>query len=254
VKSYFDHINAPGNEYLGARFQAAMAHLASSENSTVVPGGFPWETLPEGTRIVDVGGGVGSACREIMEKNSLLNFTVQDLPTVCDRAVMYWNQYDPKVFTDGRVTVQTNDLFAPQPVKDADIFLLRHVLHDWPNSKAIEILKRLREAAIPGKTRVIVIDMVLQHACAASREQICGAEDIVFEESGKGEAPAELLPNLGRATARHYLFDLLMLAKLNGQERTLGDHIQVMDASGWKIKKIYSPEGTRLSHVLAEAV
>lgn len=40
----------------------------------------------------------------------------------------------------------------------------------------------------------------------------------------------------------------------NGQERTLGDYLQVMEASGWKIKKIYSPEGRRISHVLAEAV
>ena len=45
-----------------------------------------------------------------------------------------------------------------------------------------------------------------------------------------------------------------MLAKLNGQERTLGDHILVMEASGWKIRKIYSPDGRRISHVLAEAV
>ena len=45
-----------------------------------------------------------------------------------------------------------------------------------------------------------------------------------------------------------------MLAKFNGQERTLEDFIQVTEESGWKIKKIYSPEGRRISHVLAEAV
>lgn len=41
---------------------------------------------------------------------------------------------------------------------------------------------------------------------------------------------------------------------VNGQERTLEDLLQVMEASGWKIKKIYSPEGRTISHVLAEAV
>lgn len=45
-----------------------------------------------------------------------------------------------------------------------------------------------------------------------------------------------------------------MLAKFNGQERTLGEHIRVTEASGWRIKKIYSPEGRRISHVVAEAV
>ena len=87
TKSYFDFIYAPGNEYLKARFQAGMGVFASSESETVVPGGFPWETLPKGTKIVDVGGGVGSACREIMEKNPLLKFTVQDLPEVTEQAV-----------------------------------------------------------------------------------------------------------------------------------------------------------------------
>ena len=45
-----------------------------------------------------------------------------------------------------------------------------------------------------------------------------------------------------------------MLALFNGQERTLADHVHVMEASGWKIKKIYSPVGTKLSHIVAEAV
>jgi len=39
----------------------------------------------------------------------------------------------------------------------------------------------------------------------------------------------------------------------NGQERTVADHINVMESSGWKIKKIYSPEGRRISHLVAEA-
>ena len=85
TKNYFDYIYAPGNEYLAVRFQAAM-RATSSESETVVPGGFPWETLPQGTKIVDVGGGHGSACHEIMKRNPLLKFTVQDLPTVAEQA------------------------------------------------------------------------------------------------------------------------------------------------------------------------
>ena len=45
-----------------------------------------------------------------------------------------------------------------------------------------------------------------------------------------------------------------MLAKLNGQERTLADYIHVMEASGWKIKKVYSSGGGRIGQVLAEAI
>ena len=231
AKSYFDYLYAPGNEYLKARFQAAMGALASSESSTVVPGGFPWESLPKGTKIVDVGGGIGSACQEIMNKNPLLKFTVQDLPSVTEEATsvshsdkmiyvsirarrltmheQYWNRHEPKAITNGQVTIQAHDFFTPQPVTDADIFLLRYLLHDWSNTKAIEILKRLREVAVPGKTRVVVIDGIIQYACAVDRKKIQGAEDIVFEGADeKGEVPAGLLPNLGKASARNYCLDV----------------------------------------------
>ena len=87
ANSYFDYIYAPGNEYQGARVQAGMNSLATSERSTVVPGGFPWETLPKGSKIVDVGGGVGSGSHEIMKRNPLLKFVIQDLPTVVDQAI-----------------------------------------------------------------------------------------------------------------------------------------------------------------------
>jgi len=255
TKSLGEYIYAPGNEHLSARHQAAMTHSGLFEGSAVVPGGFPWETLPEGTRIVDVGAGVGSACRQIMEYNPLLKFTVQDLPSVCDQAIAYWNHYDPALIADGRVTIQAHDFFTPQPVRDADIFLLRYITHDWPDLRVIEILKHLREAVVPGKTKVVVIDAVIQYACAADRKPTGEAGDIVFEGPGKnGEVPAGLLPNLGRAAAGNYFLDLMMMTVNNGKERTAGDLARVMDASGWKIEKIYSPRGSRLSHVLAEAV
>lgn len=87
TKNYFEYIHSPGNEYLNARFQAAMSSVAISERSTILPGGFPWESLARGTKIVDVGGGIGGACQEIMKENPFLKFTVQDLPNVANEAI-----------------------------------------------------------------------------------------------------------------------------------------------------------------------
>ena len=118
------------------------------------------------------------------------------------------------------MTVQAHNFFSPQPIKDADIFLLRYILHDWSNKGAIGILRRLREAAIPGRTKVVVIDGVLQHACKFDRKKIRGAEDIVFEGSNtKNQPPSGLLPNLGRAQARNYCLDLTYGLQLH---RSLG--------------------------------
>ena len=125
---------------------------------------------------------------------------------------------------DGQVTVQAHNFFSPQPVKNADIFLLRYILHDWSNKGAIEILRRLREAAIPGKTKVVVIDGVLEHACKFDRKRIRGAEDIVFEGSDrKSEVPSGLLPNLGRAQARSYCLDLSYGFQLQFLDFSLSD-------------------------------
>lgn len=126
------------------------------------------------------------------------------------RFTQHWNQYEPDTIRDGRVTIQAHDFFTPQPGNDADVFLLRYVLHDWGNSKAIEIMKRLREVAVFGKTRVVVIDGIVQNACAVDWKQIHGAEDIEFEGwEKKSEVPVGLLPNLGRAEARNYFHDLM---------------------------------------------
>lgn len=257
--AYAKHFNSKGfferiyeNEYLTARFHIGMNGLGSLE--TVAPGGFPWETLPEGTKIVDVGGGVGTACQAIMKKNPFVKFTIQDLPKVIEEAIAYWNRNEPKAVAEGRVTFQGHNFFSPQPAKDADVFILRYILHDWSNAKAIEILKQLRGAAIPGKTKVLVEDGVIKYACAVNPKEIPGAEGIEFEGADKREVPAGLLPNLGKAEAINYYLDMGMMILLNGQERVLGDHLHIMKASGWKIQKIYSSSGRRSSHVLAVAV
>ena len=43
---------------------------------------------------------------------------------------------------------------------DADIYLLRMILHDWPDDKPVEILKHLSKARKEG-SRILIMDMVL---------------------------------------------------------------------------------------------
>jgi hypothetical protein len=53
-----------------------------------------------------------------------------------------------------------HDFFTEQPVKDADIYLLRFILHNWSDSYCIDILRRLVPALKDG-ARVLVNDIVL---------------------------------------------------------------------------------------------
>lgn len=76
-----------------------------------------------------------------------------------------WNEALPGSIDSGRVTIQEHDFLKPQPVKDADLFFLRAITHDWGSSYVVKILRHLRDAAVVGKTRLLIIDQVAKYAC-----------------------------------------------------------------------------------------
>ena len=92
------------------------------------------------------------------------------------------------------------NFFDPQPKlpKVPDVFLLRMIMHDWPDKYAIQILKRLREAA-GETTKLVVIDTVLNYACESD-----GSSANPFMSA----PPKPLLPNMGAASLLPYNVDL----------------------------------------------
>lgn len=129
------------------------------------------------------------------------------------------------------------------------------------------MLKQLRAAAVPGKTRLLMAENIVGYCCKGiipEAEGIPGASPPA--------APEPVLQNFGRATEFTNGLDLLylllfifmltyqadvldsMLTLLHGQERTLGDHLYITKQSGWKIIRIYSPTASVFHHILAEAV
>jgi hypothetical protein len=112
---------------------------------------------------------------------------VQDLPEV---APVFEAEFPRDL--KSRVSFLTHNLFDPQPVS-ADIYVLKWILHDWPDAESIKILQALRPALKPG-ARVVFIDYV-----------------------GKQEPSEEELPRsiqgFGTAT------DLRMMALFNATER-----------------------------------
>lgn len=57
-----------------------------------------------------------------------------------------------------------HDFFTTQPVKNASVFILKHIIHNWPDAYASKILMRLREAA-QKDTKLILIDNLVSFAC-----------------------------------------------------------------------------------------
>lgn len=94
-----------------------------------------------------------------------------------------------------RVTFQTHDFFKPQSTH-ADIFFLKHILHDWPDFLAISILQNLRPVLQRGNKLVLYEGIIPQHTPQNTNEV------------------TPILRSLGA-------LDLQMLALHNAKERTV---------------------------------
>jgi ubiquinone/menaquinone biosynthesis C-methylase UbiE len=105
--------------------------------------------------VVDVGGGIGHIARALVDHCPTVQCVVQDRAEVISQA----EQALP-VNLQGCIRFQTHDFFQSQPVHGADVYLLRHVLHDWSNKYARKILQALIPALKPG-AKVVLNDRVI---------------------------------------------------------------------------------------------
>jgi hypothetical protein len=135
-----------------------------------------------------IGGSAGHDAMVLARNFPDLTITVQDLPKV--KSVF---EESLPAELQSRVSFVEHDFFNPQPVQ-ADIYIFKMILHDWPDHDAVKILRALVPALKPG------------------------AKVILFEYIGdQGETEGPPLPrsirNMGTAT------DLRLMALFNGKER-----------------------------------
>jgi O-methyltransferase domain len=103
---------------------------------------------------VDIGGASGTLVHSLLMVNSQLHGIVLDLPDVVPSATAAASSLG----LAERSKALSGDFFTYVP--EADIYLLKHILHDWNDEEAVRILKGCREAMRPGG-RVIVIERLL---------------------------------------------------------------------------------------------
>jgi len=137
---------------------------------------------------VDVGGANGALLRLLQQCNPALRGIVFDRPDVAAAV-------EADVASD-RTEVVGGDFFEAVP--SADLYLLKCVLHDWDDESCVKILRRCREAMVPGG-RVAIIEFLI----------------------GERDVP-------GVAA----LMDLNMLAMATGKERTLAEFDALLARAG----------------------
>ncbi|KAG8928406.1 hypothetical protein FRC01_005995 [Tulasnella sp. 417] len=200
---------------------------------------YPWKDLPEDPIVVDVGGGEGSAMAVVLPlAHEGTKAIIQDLSLpVLEHAKTFWAERDSTAVLEGRVVLQQQDFFQPQPVKGAAVYFLRFVLHDWKDEKCIEILKHLHDATNE-ESRLLIVEAVVSHAC----RDIGSLKDDGVEGAYPAPMPKPLPANGGRATEFEAGFDMHMMNILNGGERTYEQFRQLAAKAGWKPKKVYQTD------------
>jgi hypothetical protein len=92
-----------------------------------------WEGIE---KLVDIGGSHGTVCSELVKNFPGVPCVVQDLPEVVS-SIQSGN------YASGRLEFMAHDFFEEQPMKNADVYLLRWILHDWSDLYAAKILKAI---------------------------------------------------------------------------------------------------------------
>ncbi|KAK6950929.1 hypothetical protein Daesc_007457 [Daldinia eschscholtzii] len=208
---------------------------------------FPWKDLGNGL-VVDVGGGVGKLplkvellciiSRHVESVNTAylgsfdlqlarlypeLRFVVQDQSTVVEQGISIWQKEFPEALESGRAQLMAHDFFKPNPVKEADVYWMRHVLHDWKDEACIEILLNTAKSMGPD-SRLLVADITLIETIG----------DPYIKP-----APKPLLANYGVHVHHGFAYDIAMMSLMNGKERTPSEFRDLFEKAGLKMVKVW---------------
>ncbi|KAG2117497.1 S-adenosyl-L-methionine-dependent methyltransferase, partial [Suillus cothurnatus] len=238
---FFECGREPGKSFRLERFSQAMIGTSGWEAPGAILTGFDWLSLPRGSTIVDVGGGIGSTTMILARAfggnpghRGSFRFIIQDRPVVVGLGLEAWRAQCPEMLESGQVRFY--------------VYILRVVLHDWPDARARHVLLNLRLASSP-ETKLIIADHVLPLACWTLDSVLAH-----LEGAHGTLAPAPLLPNLGKASATPFSMDIVMHITFNGKERTLRELCALALSSGWRIARVTYSKGSHFGHLVCEPV
>ena len=154
---------------------------------------------PAARSVVDVGGAHGAFLSWVLECLPYATGVLLDLPHVLDSA-------KPAIAAAGlagRVKCVAGDFFESVPA-GGELYLLKHIIHDWDDNRARTILSNVSEAMAPGAT-VAVVEL--------------------------------LIPDDGTPSPS-VLMDINMLVMLSGKERTVFEMKQLFASAGLALSRV----------------
>jgi hypothetical protein len=153
--------------------------------------------------LVDVAGGHGEVLMTVLRANPKMRGILFDIEHVIAGA-------KPRIAAAGlagRCETATGDFFKAVPAGDG--YVMKHIIHDWDDERAVRILKNIRSAMTSREGRLILLETVLQ--------------------------PGNQ-PDLGK------LIDLEMLLMPGGRERSAEEFRTLLAQGGFALSKVVPTE------------
>ncbi|WP_214803136.1 methyltransferase [Exiguobacterium sp. ERU656] len=148
--------------------------------------------------IADIGAGAGSLLAKILKENPKIQGVHFDQSSASKMA----KKSSEFLGINNRVSFKSGDFFDEIPIV-VDTYILKTILHDWNDEKAVKILSNLRKF-IPENGKLLIIEIIMDE------DEINGS-----------------------------IMDLEMLMFYGGKERTKGDYSRLLSAAGFSITNFY---------------
>jgi len=203
-QGFFDYLAThPG---AGAVFDRRMAIVSRAENPPIA------EAYPFGDfgRVVDIGGGKGGLLAAILTCHPEVSAVLFEQPQVLETPV---DLVEAGLLD--RVERLAGDFFESVPA-GADLYVMKRIIHDWDDERALRILHNCR-AAMRAGSRIAVIDAVMH----------------------PGNDPD---PNKS--------MDLGIMALTPGKERTEAEFRALFEAAGLRLIRVVEPAAPALVSIV----
>lgn len=184
------------NQKLSDYFGKFMVNLYGAEGAKIARG----YRFGDFNRLIDVGGGPGHILAAILSEHPGLHGTLFDIEPTAKLARDYLNS---RGMSD-RTTVIGGDFFAEVP-EDYDAYMVKSVIHDWDDTKALEILRNCREAMTKNAKLLIV-------------------EEVIVPQKTVGNP--------------HKFVDMDLFIHLGGGERTENEYREIMSKAGFELEQV----------------
>jgi hypothetical protein len=167
-----------------ANFDAAMANLTRMIAVAVAAA---YDFTRFGT-VVDVGGGNAALLIGLLNANPILRGIVFDLPAAAERAT---KNIAASGLTE-RCEAIGGDFFDAVP-SGGNAYLLKHVIHDWNDERAVAILRNCRRAIPPTGALLIVEGVYPPRIDASLESRGAAANDVnmLVNTGGRQRSEAE---------------------------------------------------------------